>query len=377
MSMNPAKKMIISRSKALIGGTTESVSVLNLNTIAYIKKHTQNSFIMTILFSVLFMLSSCSNSSRFNFESSEAALTFYKDYHQDLQTKKQLSSTQLLSVMEDWKEVSDTVYRFLQKDPAFFAHAGLSLDYTTLSDSIKMEFMRFAYDGNYGLKDLANLKYSGRNVVPSQDLVSTFERSSNFFEKLGRVRLAENDGLDYGFDNYIKFLERYRYSKFDASSLEKFITEEDRFFQDYLNRIDENINEDLTLITKRTEDICQRIFLSANDGMLSDTTALVYMAMRTNRRLVMNAVKCLELIQKNQVHSSEQANVYLWMLVQPFLSIDQFSATLLTNEQKQSLFVLAESYDAAMQKMIGQKYLEKDVVDVLPMRIIKLYITTL
>lgn len=377
MSMNPEKKYIISSENAPISDNSESVSVLNLNTIMYFKKHTQSSFILTTLLSVLLMVSSCSNSSRFNFESSEAALAFYRDYHKDLQNKKQLPSTQLLSVMEDWKELSDTVYHFLQKDPAFFAHAGLSLDYTALSDSIKMEFMRFAYDGNYGLKDLANLKYSGKNVVPSQDLVSTFERSSNFFEKLGRVSLSENGGLDYDFDNYIRFLEMYRTSKFDASLLENFITEEDRFFQNYLSRIDENINEDLTLITKRTEDICQRIFLSANDGMLSDTTALVYMAMRTNRRLVMNAVKCLELIQKNEVHSSEQANVYLWMLVQPFLSIDQFSASLLTNEQKQSLFVLAESYDAAMQKMIRQKYLEKDVVDVLPMRIIKLYVTTL
>ena len=369
--------MIISRKSASNGVVYKSTGILHLNMISNTEKHTQSSIIFTVLVSVLLLLSSCTNSCRYAFESSEDALSFYRGYHEDLQKRYKLTSSELVTVINEWKEVSDTVYRFLQKDPSFFAHAGLSMEYTSLSDSIKIEFMRMAHDGMYGLKDLAVLKYSGKGSVPSDELMTTYNQSSSFFQHLNLEQSAEDNSRVYNFNNYVKFLDRYRNVDFDATSLENFITEEDRFFQEYLKRIDENIHKDLTLITKRTEDICQRVFLSANDGLLSDTTALVYMAMRTNRRLVMNAQRCLEEIGANNVHSSEQANVYLWMMVQPFLSIDQFSASLLTSTQKQSLFALAESYEVAMQKMIGKKFLEKDVIDVLPMRIIKLYITTL
>lgn len=369
--------MIISRKNASNGVVYKYTDIQHLNMISITEKHTQTSIISAILISVLLLLSSCANSCRYEFETSEDALSFYRGYHQDLQKRNKLTSSELVTVMDDWKEVSDTVYRFLQKDPSFFAHAGLSMEYTSLSDSIKIEFMRLAHDGMYGLKDLAVLKYSGKGSVPSDELMTTYNQSSSFFQNLDLEQSAENSSRLYNFNNYVKFLDRYRNVDFDAASLENFITEEDRFFQEYLKSIDENIHKDLTLITKRTEDICQRVFLSANDGLLSDTTALVYMAMRTNRRLVMNAQRCLEEIGANKVNSSEQANVYLWMMVQPFLSIDQFSASLLTSTQKQSLFTLAESYEVAMQKMIGKKFLEKDVIDVLPMRIIKLYITTL
>ena len=375
--MKPAKNTIISRRINSKKKAFEFIQNAYLNMHTTCNNHTQRSTITAVLFSVLFLFASCADSSRYKFESSAAALSFYKDYHQGLQQKKNMTSVELLKVIEDWKEVSDTVFHFLQKDPAFFAHAGLSMDYSALSDSIKMELMRVAYDGDYGLKDLSVLKFSGKMAEPSADLQNMFEHSSMFFEQLGKQQKEQDSDSHYGFNNYVKFLDRYRSANFDLPSLKSFIVEEDKFFQEYLNRIDENINEDLTLITKRTEDVCQRIFLSANDGLISDTTALVYMAMRTNRRLIMNAEKCMELVKKNQVNSIDQANVYLWMLIQPFLSIDQFQASLLTREQKQALFVLAESYDSAMKKMVGKKYLEKDVIDVLPKRIIKLFITTL
>ena len=375
--MKPAKNSMTSRRIVSKMEGCESTFILHKYMHIRSCNHTHSSMINALIFSILILFASCSSSDRFNFESSGDALSFYKDYHQDLQKRKTMTSMQLLEVMEDWKEVSDTVFRFLQTDPAFFAHAGLSMDYTALSDSIKMEFMRVAYDCHFNLKDLSVLKFSGKLVVPSADVLSTFEQSSKFFDQLDKESVGQEARERHGFENYIKFLARYRHANFDAALLHEFISEEDQFFQEYLNHIDENINQDLTQITKRTEDVCQRIFLSANDSLISDTTALVYMAMRTNRRLIMNAVKCFELIQTDKVVSSDQANVYLWMLLQPFLSIDQFQASLLTREQKQSLFVLADSYDAVMKKMIGKSYLEKDVIDVLPMRIIKLFITTL
>lgn len=375
--MKPAKKANITRRKAMNDVAYKSSSILSLNMTLPIKKHTQNSIVVSILLSALLFFSSCTKSTNYDFESSQAALSFYKDYHRDLKSRMDLSSPQLVVLMDEWKDVADTVYHFLQKDPAFLAHAGLSMDYTAISDSIKMEFMRLAYDGTYGLKDLAILKFSGRNISPAKDLKSNFESSSAFFEQLIKENTVRGNNQSSDFASYVRFLDTYKESNFDLNLLKKFIMEEDIYFQEYLNRIDENINQDLTLITKKTEGICQRIFLSANDGLLSDTTALVYMAMRTNRRLVLNAQRCMDLIKKNQVYSSEQANVYLWMLIQPFLSIDQFSASLLTTEQRHALFVLAESYNEAAKKMVNRGFWERDVVDVLPTRIIKLYITTL
>lgn len=84
-------------------------------------------------------------------------------------------------------------------------------------------------------------------------------------------------------------------------------------------------NEPLSDITKDTETICRNIFLAAKDGKISSKDVVVYMSMRTVRRLLQNSAECVENINRLEMKNKAQGNAYLWMIIQPFISIDQFS----------------------------------------------------
>ena len=73
--------------------------------------------------------------------------------------------------------------------------------------------------------------------------------------------------------------------------------------------------------------------------------------MRNNRRLLQNANTCVTDVHKLIFKDSNQATAYLWMLLQPWLSIDSFSYTLLSQEEKESLEKMAAEMPQALSKL--------------------------
>ena len=60
--------------------------------------------------------------------------------------------------------------------------------------------------------------------------------------------------------------------------------------------------------------------------------------MRTVRRLLQNSVECVDNINSREMKTKAQGNAYIWMIIQPFISIDQFSlATMTPLERSKSL----------------------------------------
>lgn len=65
--------------------------------------------------------------------------------------------------------------------------------------------------------------------------------------------------------------------------------------------------------------------------------------MRTVRRLLQNSTACIADINHQQMKSKAQGNAYLWMIIQPFISIDQFSiATLTPQEHSQFNYIISQ-----------------------------------
>ena len=81
-------------------------------------------------------------------------------------------------------------------------------------------------------------------------------------------------------------------------------------------------------------------------------TPLVYMFMRTNRRVIQNAMTCLADINDGRVTSkSEQAIVYQWMMMKPFFIMDELSLSLLSDKQKEDVLKLAHELPSAAAKL--------------------------
>ena len=97
--------------------------------------------------------------------------------------------------------------------------------------------------------------------------------------------------------------------------------------------------------------------------------------MRNNRRLLQNATTCVTDVHKLDFKDSNQATAYLWMLLQPWLSIDRFSYTLLSQEEKKSLEKLATEMPQAFSQLKSGHF----PIDLneLPPLLIKAYIDNL
>ena len=68
-----------------------------------------------------------------------------------------------------------------------------------------------------------------------------------------------------------------------------------------------------------------------------------YLTMRFNRRIIQNAEACRDLLAENYKLSEEQLQNFRWMLIQPFITIDDKGFSLLTEEQLDLLQELAKS----------------------------------
>lgn len=133
-------------------------------------------------------------------------------------------------------------------------------------------------------------------------------------------------------------------------------------------------NDSLSDITYMTEDVCAKIFLAASVRKIKARDAIAIMSMRTARRLLQNSLRCIDNINHLPMQNSLQRNAYLWMIIQPYISIDNLTIASLTEAEKSNLREIssqlsksqnfAKAFDIELQSL---NYL-------LPQQFLKLYI---
>ena len=68
----------------------------------------------------------------------------YNSFFHSIQEQQVVNSEQMAAYINQWQELSDTVFHYLEKDPAFTAHAGLSMVFAENTDSIRTVLLRLA-----------------------------------------------------------------------------------------------------------------------------------------------------------------------------------------------------------------------------------------
>lgn len=128
-----------------------------------------------------------------------------------------------------------------------------------------------------------------------------------------------------------------------GDELMNFIALEDKCFRSlmkYLAQVDTETLQKLTMGTTRVFDgLYSSVGAQVDD--VNDRTML-YLSMRFNRRIIQNALACQEdILSRRRLGTTQQAN-YRWMLIQPFMAIDDYSAAVLTEEQREQLLALSD-----------------------------------
>ena len=149
------------------------------------RKNTQMSLIFHLFFLCLIIsMTSCSGKSDYQFKDSADALKQYRDFHHSIANEHQANGERLSDIICQWQELSDTVFNYIKKDPAFTAHTYLSLSFHETSDSVRIELLRLASGCN--LSDVAYVKMHTSPFRVDTELDNTKKKAATFFSALGK-----------------------------------------------------------------------------------------------------------------------------------------------------------------------------------------------
>ncbi|MFR0921493.1 MAG: hypothetical protein ACLSG2_17260, partial [Bacteroides intestinalis] len=156
-----------------------------------------------------------------------------------------------------------------------------------------------------------------------------------------------------------------------------YITKEDAIFRAFLSHLHDFEGESMVDITRGTEQCCSQIFLAAERKEITYREAMLYLTMRTNRRQIQNMQICIEDVRNKKIKTSSQAHAYIWMLIQPYTSLDGFSMTLLSDKERKQLDRMAAQTPVTFKTLSRILQSESGQLTELPGMLMDIFIQTL
>lgn len=246
-----------------------------------------------------------------HFETSGEAVTAYREYLSDVQKTKSMEWEDLAVSIASWQELRDSVAAALQRDTVRKAHGYPEETFRAVHSAIAAEYQRLALTNPRTYRDVLYLKEQGTPEARREELQRQAEKMQPFFELLDTIPLYK--------DTPEKALKRY--DRFLSATLENgiankrlfldYLRNEDVLFRSYLTHIPELAGTSMSGITDKTERCCLLAIQSAGKSDFPVEEAVQYLTLRTNRRLLQNAVACMKDIDNGKLKSPEQAQAYL------------------------------------------------------------------
>lgn len=342
--------------------------------------HIKNCTSVTVRFAVLAVILVCtscgSGKQSLSYKTSEDAVNAYSAYLSDVRSKEVLTSDKLITEVAKWRETRDSVVSCLRRDTMPTMHRDWNQNFHEIHDSLRKEFCRIVLAKPRTYKDVLRLKEVASPYMQDKDLQKAKADAQLFFASLDSTTIYSMA--------FPKLLERYR--KFLARAQEKgihnksnlldFIKEEDRLFRSFLSHLNETDKQNMQDIIQNTERCCLQVFRSADRKELSYRDALVYMTMRTNRRLILNASQCINDVKNGKVKTPASAQAYIWMLVQPYTSIDGLGIAVLLDVDRKRIDKVADETPMVMERLCKILQMDKERTKELPALFMKIIVTT-
>lgn len=324
-----------------------------------------------ILAVFIFIMSACGTSVKNTAMTTEDALASYSDFLHEIERKKYADMNDIISLSQQWHTSGDSVRACIARDSIGHSEAAFNM----LNDSIQYHMDRLidSRPRNFGdylsaIECLSELEVdtASANIVKS---VQAFYQKADSLPvyRTGKARTIAM---------YEKILEKYIALGFKKKkTVLQFLQDEDVAFRSFLEHLPALGNVPLDGIKWKSEAATKSMAELVNDKHPSFTKSelVILLTMRNNRRLILNAVKCIKDINTTALEKGNQSNAYLWMLLQPWVIMDDFSYALLTPQQLADLKKLADETPLAMKKL-KETHFPVDT-DRLPALLIKSYVS--
>lgn len=324
---------------------------------------------------VVCTFSSCSlENKNHTFQSPKEAIEEYRCFLANLKQEKTSTIEGLNKSVLDWKALGDSVWSSIRRDTTQRVHYYPESHFHQVHDSIKEEMYRLSFSQPRSFKDVVSLKTATSPYSNDTTITHAVAEASVFFDELDNVptlKVHQSELLT----RYEKFLTKtIALGINDKEQLMNFIREEDVFFRAFLNHLHKMEHTSMASITHKTEDVVAKMF--KDNARLQPKDAIVYMSMRTNRRLLLNAQTCIRDIRAQRVKSDQQLTAYLFMTIQPYLAIDEFGMAVLSQKQRKLFEQIATDTPTAINAIYKLRSEDAKMHTDFPKLLLKLHLST-
>ena len=317
----------------------------------------------------IIILASCGNdTTNEKFKSSKDAFNAYTQFSSDLSSCNNLSFVEVVDKISRWQELRGTVFPIISNDTTNNTQRSILLSLEQTDKYIKVDISRLVGMTQMTFADLVDLKLK---ISPNVDeaMMSIIIEADDFYSKLDSVKLHTGK-IESLLKDYRSFLVRTCEDGIsNKQAMLEFFSMEDFYFRSFLNHLDNSSIHDMTDISHLTEEACMLVYQSTEEGLISYNDAVVFMSKRNTRRMLLNAIACIDDISDAKVSNKEQAMSYLWMLLQPYILIEPFDCSLMSDVERMKFHKVSDSMPMAISKLNVHLNLEPSIIETMPTNI--------
>lgn len=325
----------------------------------------------------------CSNkTSSFDFKTPQEAVDACRHHLYNIQCLDKADMDKLKEITATWVELQDSVHSLIMRDSTLQPHSGVVMTYYGVADSIRREINRLALSEKRSIADVFALKVATASGRKQQQTSETYKVAKQFYEILDEEAPYPNlPSTMSAYDHLLSHADPFR----QEGELYEFIKAEDKCFRSLLLHLREVPQEQLKSITDKTALLFDRLYHNTAADLDNEVNerVMLYLTMRFNRRIIQNAETCRADIKANQPLTEQQSANYRWMIIQPYLTIDNYATAVLTDKQVASLTKIANELPELLAYVDGKDYAhapkeETDkLTDVLSEYFLKSYLTSI
>lgn len=218
----------------------------------------------------------------------------YREYLSDICRQKRLSIKELTGHLKQWQTLRDSVFLYLECDTLGRLHSTVREECEQIHDSIRMEFSRMVLSQTRTYKEILWVKEQISPHLEDKELHRAAETIRPFFASLDNQPVSLRNRQHILATYRTTLAETIDYGIHCMADLTTFIEKEDAVYRAFLSRLPDFDGENLSDITHDTERCCAQVFLAAERNDITYRNAMIYLAMRTNRRLIQNVRTCID-----------------------------------------------------------------------------------
>ena len=327
----------------------------------------------------VFILTACSDGNGTkSFHSSDEAIREYHGFLTTLRQSDKVTIQSLAKIINEWRVLDDSVSSYISRDTVRKAHSYPFAVYRELNDSIHIELYRMAMSKQRTFHDLLYLREQTSSHAGDEELMQAVKEVQPFFASLDSLPVYNKGGKQAVLKRYLVFLQKYaKQGIHSKEDLLTFIKEEHLHFKSFLQYLSVFADDDIGDIRRTTEQCCREILHAADRKELSHKDAMIYLSMRTNLRLLRNAQVAIKDLKSGKVKDEHTMHAYLLMMMQPFMTMDDLSVSVLSDKDKADLYKIADALPKEMDNLAKKMRLDKQRLSDMPMLMMKIYVTRL